>query len=100
LAAEVSWTEPLVASDVQAEKSLAAVLDGKSVAIYTLTEGASRNARDQLRELAPDLHINLITIALALVVLPHWPNARDLFVIAALSATHAATDFIRTRCSS
>jgi hypothetical protein len=100
LAAEVGWTEPVVAGDGQAEDSLAAALAGKSVAIYTLTEGAARNARHQLHKLAPDLRIDLNHDHVGTRALATLAARADLFIIAALSATHAATDFVRARCPS
>jgi hypothetical protein len=87
-------------SDAKAEKSLAAALAGKSVAIYTLTEGAARDARDQLRTLAPDLRVDLNHDHVGTRGLAALAARADLFVIAALSATHAATDFIRAIRSS
>jgi hypothetical protein len=98
LAAEVGWTEPVLAGDGEAERSLAAALAGKMVAIYTLTEGAARNARAQLSELAPELRVDLNHDHVGTRGLAALAERADLFVIAALSATHAATDFIRTRC--
>jgi hypothetical protein len=70
------------------------------VAIYTLTEGAGRNARAQLSELAPELRVDLNHDHVGTRGLAALAERTDLFVIAALSATHAATDFIRTRCPS
>jgi hypothetical protein len=98
LAAEVGWTEPMPASDGQAEKSLAASLAGKSVAIYTLTESAARNARNQLGKLAPGLRIDLNHDQVGTRGLAALAERADLFIIASLSATHAATDFIRAIC--
>ena len=98
-AAEVGWKEPLLTRDGRAEESLATALAGKSIAIYTLTEGAARNARDQLRELAPGLRIDLNHDQVGSRGLAALAERADLFIIAALSATHAATDFIRARCS-
>jgi hypothetical protein len=100
LAAEVGWKEPVDATDDKAEKSLAAALAGKSVAIYTLTEGAARNARDQLRKIAPEIRIEINHDQVGTRGLATLAERVDLFIIAALSATHAATDFIRARCSS
>ena len=100
LADEVGWTEPVLAGDGAAEKSLAAALAGKMVAIYTLTEGAGRNARARLSELAPELRVDLNHDHVGTRGLAALAERADLFVIAALSATHAATDFIRTRCPS
>ncbi len=98
LAAEAGWLEPTASADEHEEKTLSAALSGKSVAIYTLTEGAARNAAAQLKRLAPDLRVELNHDTVGTRALATLAEHADLFVIAALSATHAATDFIRARC--
>ena len=99
VAAEVGWMEPMPSSDGHAERTLAAALAGKSVAIYTLTEGAARNARTQLQELAPGLRVDVNHDHVGTRSLAAMAERADLFIVASLSATHAATDFIRSRCS-
>jgi hypothetical protein len=97
-AAELGWDETLQEDDGPAEQSLASALAGRSIAIYTLTEPAARAARDQLLAIAPDLRIDLNHDHGGTRVLGALAERVDLFVLVALSATHAATDFIRARC--
>lgn len=98
LAREVGWDAPLPdPGAVTASTALSRVLDGADVAIYSLTEGAARKARDLLTAEQPSVRVSLShdhggTSSLAAIA-----QRADIFVIAWASATHAATDFIRAR---
>ena len=98
LAEEAGWIHPLLtAPSKQTVSTVAGILSNIEVAIYTLTEGAARTARELLLREYPGMRITLNhdhggTSSLAALV-----QRADLFVIAWGSATHAATDFIRDR---
>jgi hypothetical protein len=69
-------------------------LEGKSVAIYTLTESAGRQAEAAIREQAPSAKVELAHDHVATPRLARLARDVDVFVLAAASAKHAATDCI------
>lgn len=79
------------------DSTLANLLAGKLVAIYTLTESAGAQAAEALRALAPDVDIRVNTDYRGSRPLRALAENADLFVVVAASATHAATDFIRAK---
>ena len=72
----------------------AAIPKGVSVAIYTLTESAARQAEQALLEVEPTLKISLAHDLVASPRLSRLSRDVDLFVFASSSATHAASDCI------
>jgi hypothetical protein len=68
----------------------------KSVAIYTLTESAARQAEAALKEIEPTLEIELAHDHVASARLIRLAREADIFVLVAASAKHAATDCILT----
>jgi hypothetical protein len=69
-------------------------LGGQSVAIYTLTESAGRQAETVLKELIPSLRVELAHDHVASSRLARLARDADIFVMSAASAKHAATDCI------
>jgi hypothetical protein len=99
LGTALGWEDTLpdvLAPSDQPDATLAARLHGKLIAIYTLTESAGLQARDTLRGLAPDADIRINGDHGGTRTLRALAENADLFVVVAGSATHAATDFIRT----
>ena len=97
LATELGWplgslgieTESIVADD------LATQLQGLRVAIYSLTESSSRQAKAAIEEVAPTAIVDCNADHSGTARLRALAENVDLFVMSWLSAKHAATDFIR-----
>ncbi|MNS45202.1 hypothetical protein D3C72_776640 [compost metagenome] len=99
-AGELGWSlqglgvaEPLAApakADGLAEK-----LDGKRIAIYTLTESTSRQAKIAIERVAPGATVDCNADHGGSLKLRALAENSDLFVMVWQSAKHAATDFIR-----
>ena len=70
-------------------------LQGLRIAIYSLTESSSRQAKSAIMEIAPTAIVNCNADHGGTFRLKALANNADLFVIAWRSAKHAATDFIR-----
>jgi hypothetical protein len=71
------------------------VLEGKMVALYTLTESAGRQASEALAEAFPSVRIELTSDHVCTPRLKALAHEADLFVVATASAKHAATDCIQ-----
>lgn len=71
-------------------------LRGKSIAIYSLVENASRQAKTALEALSSDLDVQCSADQGGTSRLKALATNSDLFVVAWGAAKHAATDFIRT----
>ncbi len=98
LAAETGWSHPLLTSTpLRRDGVVDDILSRVEVAIYTLTEGAARGARDLLLKDHPGIRITLNHDHGGTSGLAALAQRADLFVIVWGSATHAATDFIRDR---
>jgi hypothetical protein len=69
-------------------------LKNRSIAIYTLTESAGRQAESALRELEPSVEVSLAHDHVASPRLVRLARDADIFVMTAASAKHAATDCI------
>ncbi len=94
LSSEFGWTlDAAPASQVADE--FATYLSGKSIAIYSLVESASRQAKAALQDLAPNLDVECSADHGGTTQLRTMATNCDLFVIAWSAAKHAATDFIR-----
>jgi hypothetical protein len=70
-------------------------LNGKSIAIYSLTERAANYMRQVLFERAPGAVVHLAHDKVASESLRNLARRADIFVMATASATHAATEFIQ-----
>jgi hypothetical protein len=69
-------------------------LRGQSVAIYTLTESAGRQAEAAIKEQEPSINVDLAHDHVASPRLARLARDADVFVLTAAAAKHAATDCI------
>jgi hypothetical protein len=74
---------------------LASKLRGLRVAIYSLTESSTRQAKEALELAAPGVIVDCNADHVGTPRLRALAENADLFVLTSLSAKHAATDFIR-----
>jgi hypothetical protein len=77
-------------------EGLASRLRGKTIAIYSLVENASRLARVALQAISDDIDVQYSAEKGGTSRLRALATNSDLFVVAWAAAKHAATDFIRT----
>jgi hypothetical protein len=70
------------------------VLAGKSIAVYTLTESAGRQAELALQAMAPNVRVELAHDHVGSQRLVRLSREADVFVLTSASAKHAATDCI------
>ena len=96
LAQVLGWqdfaAEPALQAETQ-EKPFAK-LAGLSVAIYTLTEKAGKHAAELLKQLVPNIRVELNHDHVGTDKLKALAENADIFVVATQSAKHAATGFI------
>lgn len=76
-------------------QQLQKALDGRFVAIYTLTESAARQATNVLKELAPTVRVESSHDKVASTALRSLAHQADIFVMVAASAKHAASGYIQ-----
>ena len=97
LARELGWT--LQSFGVTAEpdrpEDFASRLKSLRIAIYSLTESSSRQAKAAIEEVAPTAVVDCNADHGGTARLRALAENADLFVMTWLSAKHAATDFIR-----
>ena len=96
LAQEFGWAldaEPSIASG--SRDDFAARLSGTSIAIYSLVENASRQAKSVLESLSDSVDVQVSSDQGGTTRLRALAANSSLFVIAWAAAKHAATDFIR-----
>jgi hypothetical protein len=79
---------------IETAGAIAEILTGKSIAIYTLTESAGRQAESALQSMVPGLRVDLAHDHVASPRLTRLSRDADVFVLTAASAKHAATDCI------
>jgi hypothetical protein len=89
--AEVFPVPPVETEDESTEPNQ---LDGKLVAIYTLTEQAGERARKLLMDLYPNVRVELSHDKEGNTRLEGLARNADIFVVCWRSAAHAATDII------
>jgi len=97
LAKELNWSLPTdrAAETDAMDQGLAERLKGLRIAIYSLTESSSRQAKTALEEISADVTVDINSDFGGTTRLKALAENADVFVISWLSATHAATDFIR-----
>ena len=97
LAHELGWTLQLVGINAKANNAdnFASRLQGLRIAIYSLTESSSRQAKTAIEEVAPSTVVDCNADHVGTPRLRALAEHADLFVVAWRSANHAATDFIR-----
>jgi hypothetical protein len=97
LARELGWT--LQSFGITAEPDsfgdVAGRIQGLRIAIYSLTESSSRQAKVVIEEVAPTAVVNCNADHGGTARLRALAENADLFVMTWLSAKHAAMDFIR-----
>jgi hypothetical protein len=100
LSNEFGWTFDALSTPNDAHgDGLISRLRGKSIAIYSLVENASRQAKAALEALSSDLDVQCSADQGGTARLRALATNSDLFVVAWGAAKHAATDFIRTHRS-
>lgn len=97
LASELGWEQQTfgVTPDRNAPDSFSARIHGMRIAIYSLTESSSRQAKAALEEVASTVIVDTNADHGGTARLRALAENADLFVMTWLSAKHAATDFIR-----
>ena len=96
LCVELGWTFDFAAAPATAASAdLASRLSRLRIAIYSLTETASRQAKQALETLCPNVIVDTNADHGGTARLRALSENADLFVMTWLSAKHAATDYIR-----
>lgn len=97
LATQLGWTLQSigVADETEVDDNLSSRLAGLRIAIYSLTESSSRQAKAALEQIASSVTIDISADQGGTTRLRAMAENADLFVMVWLSAKHAATDFIR-----
>jgi len=97
LARELGWTLQSfgVTTEPVRPEDFASRLKGLRIAIYSLTESSSRQAKAAIEEVAPTAVVDCNADRGGTARLRALAENADLFVMTWLSAKHAATDFIR-----
>lgn len=92
----LGWFEPPFAeTGTTAPDEFGPKLANLRIGIYTLTESAARQAASVLARVAPSAIVQTSSEHVGSAQLKALAENSDLLVITSLSATHAATDFIR-----
>ena len=92
----IGWAEPPFAENTtSASDQFGMKLSNLRITIYTLTESAARQAASVIAKVAPSALVQTSSEHVGSAHLKALAENSDIFVIASLSATHAATDFIR-----
>lgn len=97
LAGELGWTLQSfgVHADLATADDLSGRLEGLRIAIYSLTETSSRQAKAAIEQVAPTAVVDCNADHGGTPRLRALAENADLFVMTWLSAKHAATDFVR-----
>lgn len=96
LSSELGWSLPPATTDTpQTDEGVASRLADLRIAIYSLTESSSRQAKSALEEISPSVTVETNADHGGSARLRALAENSDLFVMAWLSAKHAASDFIR-----
>lgn len=96
LSSELGWSLPPATTNTpQTDEGLASRLADLRIAIYSLTESSSRQAKTALEEISPSVTVETNADHGGSARLRALAENSDLFVMAWLSAKHAASDFIR-----
>lgn len=95
LSDEFGWALPVLRVQSAQATTLAERMRGKSIAIYSLVEAASRQAKAAIEAISDGVEVNCSADHGGTAPLRALTVNSDLFVIAWAAAKHAATDFIR-----
>lgn len=92
----LGWQEPPLSENATTgADEFSDKLDGMRIGIYTLTESAARQAASILARVAPGVTVQTSSEHVGSAQLKALAENTDLLVITSLSATHAATDYLR-----
>jgi hypothetical protein len=97
LARELGWTLQSfgITAEPDTSDDVASRIQGLRIAIYSLTESSSRQAKAAIEELSPTTVVGCNADHEGTARLRALAKNADLFVMTWFSAKHAATDFIR-----
>lgn len=97
LSSELGWVLPPspTSAVVPVDDGLESRLAGMRIAIYSLTEAASRQAKSVLEEISSSVTVEINSDHVGTSRLRALAENYDIFVMSWLSAKHAATNFIR-----
>jgi hypothetical protein len=97
LARELGWTLQTfgITPEPDSSDDVASRIQGLRIAIYSLIESSSRQAKAAIEELAPTAVVDCNADHGGTARLRALAENADLFVMTWLSAKHAATDFVR-----
>lgn len=97
LSLELGWELPTPSATdaTPSDDDLANRLKGMRIAIYSLTESSSRQAKAALEEIGKAVIVDINSDHVGTARLRSLAENSDLFVMTWLSAKHSATDFIR-----
>ncbi|RFZ83850.1 hypothetical protein D0Y60_19890 [Shinella sp. WSJ-2] len=97
LASELGWSLDTLGTNVESVPvdDVSQKLKGLRIAIYSLTETSSRQAKNAIEEMAPTANVDCAADHGGSVRLKALAENADIFVVSWLSAKHAATEFIR-----
>jgi hypothetical protein len=97
LAQELGWALQSfgITGEPDSSEDVACRIQGLRIAIYSLTESSSRQAKAAIEEVAPTAVVDCNADHGGTARLRALAENADLFVMTWLSAKHAATDFIR-----
>jgi hypothetical protein len=93
VATAAGWP-PLPVPVAQETDELWKRLEGKIVALYTLTDASARQAKQALETLITNIRVEISNDHVCTTRLQNLAKNADLFVVATASAKHAATDCI------
>lgn len=97
LSNEFGWTLDTLAVKLDPrDEGLRSRLRGKTIAIYSLVENATRQAKTALQAISSDIDVRCSADHGGTSQLRALAFNSDLFIVAWAAAKHAATDFIRT----
>jgi hypothetical protein len=88
-------TQAAVGAEIDQDASALASLNGRSVAVYSLTERAARHLQRIVLDQAPAATVYLTHDKVGSTQLRQLARNADIFIMATASATHAATGFIQ-----
>lgn len=95
--ADYEALQPKAEASAVTQSTFAESLSEKIVAIYTLTESAGARAKALLEQIFPSLEVRLSHDHGGTEKLKSLARESDYFVVATRSATHAATDFLKSQ---
>lgn len=92
-----AWTGEVLPEQLETGRfdQVRAALAGKHIAIYSLTDTATRQAEQALKEMEPSVRVSISHDLVGTTALKGMAQSADFFVVVTASAKHAATGFIQ-----